>query len=260
MRIARIEPDPIAEIPCLVPQVRGRIAPGTVPVRVGRLEGGLPPPLAGLVLTSDLQAREPEGGRPGRPVGIAVAEALHRLGLEGRLPLARSLGVLLAGDLYTSPTLHQRFGHGDVTEVWDAFGERFRWVTGVLGNVDALPRRSRSRLALLDGDVVQRDGLSIGGVSGIAGPPKMPNRRPEPDFVETIARTLRKRPDILVLHEGPSVPRPALRGSEAVRRALRDAPCGLVVCGHDRWPGPLAHLRPDLQILNTDGSVVVLLP
>lgn len=157
---------------------------------------------------------------------------------------------------YTHPQLDKRFGVGDVSETWDAFADRFRWVTGVLGNVDRLPPGARKRHALLEGELRVFDGLRIAGVSGIIGDARLENRRPEPVVLRELERVLRTEPDLLVLHEGPSVPGEQLRGSEAVRRALRSF-TGTVVCGHCTWPKPLAQLRR-ANVLNTDGRCVLL--
>lgn len=68
----------------------------------------------------------------------------------------------------------------------EAFGQQFRWVVGVAGNHDTFgaPReqaqffRQRPELQLLDGDVVDVDGLRVGGVGGIMGRPDKQGRAP----------------------------------------------------------------------------------
>jgi Icc protein len=168
----------------------------------------------------------------------------------------RKIGVVLAGDLHTHSQLHKRFGVGDVGETWDAFADRFRWVTGVLGNVDRLSTAARKRHALLESELRVFDGLRVAGVSGIIGDARLENLRPQPVVLRDLDRVVRSDPDLLVLHEGPSVPGEGLRGSEAVRRALRSF-AGTVVCGHCTWPKPRARLRA-VEVLNTDGRCVLL--
>ncbi|MGB1015642.1 MAG: metallophosphoesterase [Nannocystaceae bacterium] len=239
------------EIPCVLPLARGGREVGAIPVLIGRMRG-LPLGLAGLVMTSDLQAREV--GPANRAIGAVVADTLANLSRKQGLNPQR-VGVVLAGDLYTSATLHRRFGVGDVCDVWDAFAGHFRWVTGVLGNVDRLKKAARKRHKLLTGTTLTLDGLRIAGVSGIIGPNKMENRRPEAVFLRELARELDHEPDLLVLHEGPSIPGEKYRGSDAVRHALRSY-TGTVVCGHNSWPHPLASLR-SASVLNTDSRCIL---
>jgi len=251
MRIESIGSQPLLEIPCVLPLARGGRAAGTIPVFAGRLRG-LPPGIAGLIVTSDLQARE--SGPANRAIGVVVADALEVLARNQGLD-PRRIGVVLAGDLYTSRTLHRRFGVGDVSDVWDAFAGHFCWVTGVLGNVDRLKKTARRRHKLLTGTTLMLDGLCVAGVGGVIGPNKMENRRSETDFLRELAQVLDHEPDVLVLHEGPSIPGENLRGNDAVRYALRGY-TGTVVCGHNQWPHPLASLR-GASVLNTDSRCIL---
>ena len=253
MIITSINTEPVAEIPSIEPRARGATAPGCVPVLVGGVRG-LSPELSGIVLASDLQAREVEGTN--RHIGVVVAERVAAIA-RARGVAPERVGVILAGDLHTSDGLQRRFGVGDVTPVWDAFAQGFRWVTGVLGNVDRLPRKSRKRHRVLEANIENVDSLAVGGVGGIIGPAKMENRRPESEFVSDVRRVVDRSPDVLVLHEGPSVPGQGLRGSDSVRKALGEY-SGLVVCGHNRWPIALTTLR-QASVLNTDGRCVLLL-
>lgn len=252
MRITTIDSQPVVSVPCVLPRARGATAEGVIPVLCGRV-ARLPDALSALIVTSDLQAREV--GPENRSIGVVIADTVAQIALERGLD-PRRIGVLLAGDLYTSASLHRRFGVGDVSDVWDAFAERFRWVTGVLGNVDRLPRKARKRHRLLQGATLTLDSLRIAGVSGIIGSTKMENRRTESVFVREIERELSHRPDILVLHEGPSVPGAGLPGNDSVRRALHDF-AGLVVCGHNQWPSPFATLRR-ASVLNVDSRCLLL--
>lgn len=238
------------DVACRVPTTHGPVD-GVISVLAGVVED-LPAGLEALVLTSDLQAREAAPGN--RSMGVVMAEELAGW-LARREVDAAAVGVVLAGDFYTKPDLAQRFGVGDVSDVWDAFAARFRWVTGVLGNVDRLPARARKRHRLLEGTSIVVDSLRIAGVSGIIGDARLENRRHEAEFLDDLNRVLGQDPDLVVLHEGPAagLERP---GNERVRAALRDYR-GLVVCGHQRWPSRLARLR-GAAVVNTDSYCVVL--
>ena len=96
-----------------------------------------------------------------------------------------------------------------------------------------------------------------GGVGGIVGNPRKAQRRPEWDFYEAIEARLQARSEVLLLHQGPSVP-PEVRGHDGVRELLegRRRPL-LTVCGHVHTETALAPLGAG-QVLNVDGRVVVL--
>lgn len=253
MRIVGVEDRPWAEVPCVFPTARGGQSQGSIPILCARAKR-MPAALGGVLLASDLQARELCTTTDRRPIGVVVAEFLEKFLYAKKLDAA-TFGVILAGDLYTSPTLHRRFGVGDISEVWDAFQARFRWVTGVLGNVDRMPKKARKRHLLLQGSSVELNGLKIAGISGIIGPSKMENRRPEREVLRELQKVLNLGPDILVLHEGPSIPGEGFRGSDAIRQALRDY-AGTVVCGHNTWPQPLVSLRRAC-VVNTDGRCLI---
>ncbi len=252
MRVEYIESAPWIELPCVMPTARGGRQRTTFPI-VRAKASGLPKQLEALVFASDLQARE--DAESNRALGVIAAETLAKK-LSIQKIHAQRVGVILAGDLYTSKTLHRRFGVGDVSDVWDAFSDRFRWVTGVLGNVDRLPRRARKCHHLLEGSSIELDGLKIAGVSGIIGSAKMENRRPEAEVLRELHKVLHSEPEILVLHEGPSIPGENCRGNDAIRQALRGFG-GLVVCGHNTWPQPLQSLRRAC-VVNADSRVIVL--
>ena len=67
--------------------------------------------------------------------------------------------------------------------------------------------------------------------------------------------------DILLLHEGPSIPRRGFRGSEEIAEYLEgmESGPGLVVCGHCYWEEPLGEIPgKGIQVLNVDSRVVIL--
>lgn len=239
-----------------------------LPVLEGTVDA-LPDGVDALVVASDLQGVElthrPDDRR--RLLGEVVADRLAELAAEGRLPPVERIGVILAGDLFAHAA--RRGGLGDVRAVWRAFGQRFRWVAGVAGNHDHFgdPWKpasfgSEDRIHVLDEDAVQLDGLVVAGVAGIIGDPKRPFRRLEDDFLLAIVNVIDVEPDLLVLHEGPDVPRtyPERVGNAQVRAAVDGRPGLLVVCGHRYWPEPLARIPGGPQVLNVDHRVVVLFP
>ncbi len=152
---------------------------------------------------------------------------------------------------------NKRGGYGAVASVWQAFAERFAWVAGVAGNHDDTDGvADLDRAHLLDGDVVELDGIRIGGVGGIIGNKPKPGRRPEAKQLALVDRVLDAGIDILVVHEGPhgGDHQP---GSDVLRATIEAAPVALAICGHDHWREPLAAYDGG-QVLNVDSRVVVL--
>lgn len=269
MTLARVDvdPEPLGHVQALDVGRHGPV-PRSIPIQRGRV-GALPGGLQALVLAADLQARAlPGWGQAGlRLVGEVVAEQLAGLGEAGELPPADRTGVVLAGDLWSDPACIKMGGLGDVRPVWRAFSERFRWVAGVAGNHDAFghPREraafvAEERTHLLDGGVIELDGLRLGGVGGIIGDPRRPNRRDAIDQTDLVLSVLSRGVDLLVLHEGPDVPDADLPGEPALREALEVAEDrASVVCGHVHWKRPLARLGRR-AVLNVDARILVLVP
>ncbi len=111
------------------------------------------------------------------------------------MPSLDRTGVLVAGDMYTVPGADKRGGTGDVRSVWYAFADRFRWVAGVAGNHDLfgtpkqLAALTLERTAhVLDGSVVELDGLSVGGVSYVSGRRRKPGYRPLSEQLKRLMR------------------------------------------------------------------------
>lgn len=228
----------------------------------------LPGQLAGLLLAADLQGMAPVATLDGASdlLGIALADHMVQLADAGEAPPASELGVLLAGDLFSAPQADKRGATGDVRPVWLAFRSEMRWVAGVAGNHDLFGKdgerqrfASQQGIYWIDGQVVEVDGLRIGGVGGIIGTSGKPGRREEEDFLSVLESVLAQRPEILVLHQGPSGPGDGQSGHESVKAALEARSDGpLVICGHVHWPQPLAELRSGVQVLNVDGTALVL--
>ncbi len=270
MRILSVEKGPPQwSLSYLNAAPRGGSMPAELPILRGTVDS-LPGELMGLLVTSDLQgvAPLPSDGGALALLGQVLAEHLQTLAEAGDIPPLRHIGVLLAGDLYSAPAGDQRGATGDVRRVWQAFTERFRWVAGVGGNHDLFGTpRERERFTtqpgvhFLDGTAAELDSLRIGGVSGIIGNPKKPCRRDEETFFEMLERALFSHPELLVLHEGPDVPRTRRPGTPSIREQIEVARRDLlVICGHSHWHEPLAHLDSGCQVLNVDARAVLLLP
>lgn len=263
MRIVDLDAEPFHALEYLDAAPGGGTQTRTLPLLRGRAEG-LPPGLAALLITSDLQGRERgRGDFPLRLVGEALVDELHALAELEVIPPLAACGAILAGDLYAAPKADKMGATGDVRSVWRAFAGSFRWVAGVAGNHDLFgDRGEQARFAgeldthLLDGVTVTLDGLRVAGVGGICGRAGKPNRRPPADFLAAIQGLLHARPDLLVLHEGPDAG-PGRRGNPEVR-ALCAGKRSLVICGHAHWHEPLAVLDGGAQVLNVDARGVLL--
>lgn len=179
------------------------------------------------------------------------------------LPPSESTGIILGGDFFCDPALKKRGGFGDVRDIWKAFGHAFGWVVGVAGNHDSfggyeIPD-SLSRSVLLDRDICERNSLRIGGISGVVGNPRKRRRTSEDDFIQNLERLTEKSPDILVLHEGPSIPEIGAKGNDNIRSRLDSVRNNLIViCGHTHWPRVFYQISENVQAINTDFRVVII--
>ena len=252
----------LAEVPYLNAARGGGTTVDRLPIVRGRFEPGraLAPELDAIVACSDLQGivRGFEG--LSELLGIAVVDALEALAYERTIPALARTGAILAGDLFSVPDANKRGGHGDVTDVWAAFASRFAWVAGVAGNHDDVSRVPAigDTVHLLDGEVVELDGLRIGGVGGIIGNPRKPGRRSEEDFLALLDRAIDDAADLIVTHEGAHGDAEHQRGNSAIRGTLDAGRVALAICGHDHWTEPVGALAAG-QVLNVDTRCVVLI-
>jgi Icc protein len=232
---------------------------------------GMPPSLSALLVTSDLQGRAANGGAL---LGEALAAAMGRHLLERGIPRER-VGVLLAGDLFAEADVTRRGGVGDVRCVWRAFGAHAAFVVGVAGNHDAFGAAGDAdaarafaadpTLTLLDAGTpglpaqVERHGLRIAGVSGIVGAVGRNWRKGADHFLDAVAAAIATEPDVLLLHQNPSLP--GVRRDEQTRltQLLAAAGRGLVVFGHAFCPRPTTTLGR-WQLLATEGRAFWLEP
>lgn len=221
---------------------------------------GIPHGVQSLVFTSDLQGRELGGAN--RLLGEVVADTIRGLVKNGKIPSPDA--IFACGDLYDYPDCHKRGGTGPVDEVFEALAKVAPQVVGVLGNHDVLINLEGlpSNVDILDGNVVKvAGGLKVGGVSGIIGDPNRHHRKGEEEFLTVMERVTNQKPDILLLHQGPSDPnRPERRGDSDVELSLRSGFEGLTVFGHTRWGAPWLIPLGDGQALNVDARVVVVVP
>lgn len=269
MKLIHIEAEPFHHLSYRNVALSKQVVKASLPFLKGQVDA-LPQGLDVIVMAADLQGHE-LGERIGcglRLLGECLAEELCAMCVLGLLPQPENIGIILAGDLYARPTMDRRGGSGDVLAVWNAFAEKFRWVTGVAGNHDLFGQKplwpnsnqvkNQPKSRFLDGNVVTFDGLRIAGLSGVIGNPRKPFRRDEPTFLNEIGRLLDSGPDILVLHDGPDGGGEGQRGWPSVRELMEVARPTLVVRGHTHWENPIANLANGSQIINVDARVVVL--
>lgn len=255
MRILSVSPTPRAAILGWQPARRGGSEAVSVPLIEGEVSS-LPAGVAGMLLCSDLQSVAPSVAAGGAllPSGVALAEALPGWAEAGLIPDPERLGVILAGDLFGDDLARHRGADGPVDEVWAAFEDIAAWVVGVAGNHDRFAGRWPQ--GCLDGQVVERGGLRIGGVSWAAGRRPKRGERPLEAQLSRVEAALAEEPDLLVLHEGPPGGGRGERGLEALTEIL----CGrveLVVCGHEPWPRCLSQ-RDRPQVCNPHGLALLL--
>ena len=269
MRIISIEESQFHLLPYRNVSGDRKIVRATLPFLRAKVDA-LPTGLEAIMATADLQGREfpTKENAEGRLLGEHLAEHCALLAETGMLPPLDRIGVILAGDLYTRELLDKRGGSGDVRQVWAAFVQRYRWVTGVAGNHDFFGKTpsvpdfkafvGQPEIHFLDGHVVELDGLKIGGLSGVVGDSaRKLFRREEKAFVSEIKRLGGTSLDLLVMHDGPDGG-DTKRGWSSMREALEQSRPTLVIRGHAYWQSPLATLRNGTQVLNVDSRVVLL--
>src|SRR5262245_22189259 len=171
MRILQVSDRPIYELPYTNAASGGGVESRALPVLAGAVDA-LPHDLSALLIASDLQGVAPSAEHGGALalLGEVLAQELRQLEDLDLIPRREQIGVILAGDLFAAPAGDKRGATGDVRPVWAALAREARWVAGVAGNHDLLGSdRENERLGrlgahLLDGEVVDLDGLRIGGV------------------------------------------------------------------------------------------------
>jgi len=89
-------------------------------------------------------------------------------------------------------------------------------------------------------------------VGFIAGNPNKPGRRSEQEQLEGLELVIAEKPDVLVLHEGPSGPEGFPGNADVAARTGET----LTVCGHVHWPS--ARWADDASVVNVCERVLVL--
>lgn len=262
MRIVKLDPKPLDAVPYLSAAAGGGIEHVELPIHSGKVEG-LPARWDALIATSDLQGTC-KAGTTGcgeeRLLGEELAEHLALL-LQLEFPDIdpRRVLVLLCGDLYADPGV--RGSSGDPLPVWRAFDDRFGGVAGVAGNHDLFSSGGLEELAEVlffeRPGIREAVGVRVAGLGGTIGRTDRPNRMPEELFLRELKRLLARKPDLLLLHQGPDEPTLGLRGHIGIREQLESASDTLVCCGHVHWEQPLAEIG-QVQVLNADGRAFIL--
>ncbi|MEK3793888.1 metallophosphoesterase [Paenibacillus sp. FSL R7-0204] len=265
LRVLRIVEEPLEMVPFVsaAPGSQGIIY-GGLPIYLGEMQG-LPEEVKVLIVASDLQgvALSDNGDYSDLLVGEKLAATLEDLLLR-QMPDVRPDQVLvcLCGDLYGDTAV--RGSSGDPLPVWRAFRRRFGTVMGVNGNHDLLTSEGEAELASTPGmhlftepAVLHHENLLIAGLGGVTGRAGRPNRTPEKEYLERLEGLLQHGPGLLLLHQSPDLPGAGLPGHAGIRERLEAGPEVLVCSGHVHWNQPLAELDNGVQLLNTDGRVLV---
>ena len=273
-----INTSPVKKYPFLVPVKDSRLSLEAIDIFSGYIEFSKPVSIEAIVLAADLQGivliEKPSGDLITEvfpsiqaeevvemekadlidviPVGVVLPDFLQPVLKEMGISPERVL-VLLGGDLYGT---YKRGGSGDVFDVWQAFEKGFGRVIGVLGNHDFLP--PSSSFSVLDGNVVSYGGITIGGVSGVIGNPKKPNRKAEEDYHSFLTGVMKKGVDILIIHESPEIAKFSLPGRSEIALWLKESSTETLVCsGHIPWETVVCDLPPH-RVINAEQRVIIL--
>jgi Icc-related predicted phosphoesterase len=216
-----------------------------------------------LIITSDLQGVIYEDGKS-KLLG-EVLPAYLKMVFELELDYTKSekIGVILCGDLYANAD--KRGGIGDVRNVWRAFNAMYKFVVGVAGNHDAFGDnmdinnfRREEGIHFLDNQVIKIDGVRFGGLGGIIGDPKKPNRVNEADYLIKLKNILLRQPEFVLLHESPSNQNESLAGNYQIEETIYNSPANVIICGHTHWDNPSFQKVNRSTILNTDAKCYIL--
>jgi len=266
--IQSILSEPLQRVPSVhcAPGARGVIYTH-LPILDARVDA-LPDGVDAVIIAADLQAYEsidpPVEER--RLLGFTLIDEVLFLSELGLLPKPHRIGVFLAGDLYAVPTLDKRGGLGDVDAIWLECARRFAWVVGVAGNHDSFAGQTDfetlelpANATFLHGDVIESGGAKIAGISGIVGSSQKPWRVSRSDWTRRLERIMHRKPDVLILHQGPEHHDLHLQGLPWINEQLgRFDHSPLVICGHSHWTQPLATIPEGHTVLNVDYRCVVL--
>lgn len=209
-----------------------------------------------ILATADLQGRETQASN--RLLGELVADEIKILQEFGDLPIFDICA--LCGDFYDYPDLRKLGGTGDVTSAVNALSETASQTFLVLGNHDEINDQELDpTITVLDGNSVQSESITIGGVSGIIGNPSRNNRKTEENFISAIKKCSNSKTDILLLHQGPKGPTEAELGFSGLNEHLLKQRDLLVMFGHSHWQEPF-YVESQNLLCNVDARVIAFLP
>ena len=253
------------DIPYLNARSGGGVESNSLAIQKARSDS-LPDGLNAILVASDLQGMATSHRYGGESVllGEVLAETCNDLAEKGVIPDPETTGVILCGDLYSAPAANRRGATGDVRSVWEAFHDSFRWVVGVQGNHDEFGGdRNRGkffakldRACLLDGHIVELDGLTFGGVGLVIGNPDKSGRRGEESYLGLLDKVLKQSPDVLLLHESPRGDRHQ-RGNAAISDVIVKSAIPVLFCGHNHWENPLAQIG-STAVFNLDARALLI--
>lgn len=252
MKIIDINNTPFFKLPFRASGRKAHINECSIPFYKVRVDS-MPKGITSFALTSDLQGRECDNKN--RLLGESVADSLASLVDKSVIDTIDIM--LLAGDFYEYPDLRKLGGTGDVTSVLNAFANYFPYVISVLGNHDIVCDAEISKnVSILDGSVASYNGLNIGGVGGIIGNLERNQRKTESQYEKYLDKIINKRPDILLLHEGPDDPINQQRGNSMIRNKIVSNKNGLILFGHGYWEHPYINIGNN-HLLNTNRRVYI---
>ena len=216
-----------------------------------------------LIICSDLQGMV-KNNDDYLLLGEVIPSFLKTLiGIEYEEKGFEKIGVLLCGDFFTS--LEKRGTSGDVRKVWNSFKKEFDWVVGVAGNHDSFGTMNEKEeflkaegIHLLHNEILEKDHLRIGGISGIIGRKDKLNRMEEKEYLNALSRMLKKDIDVILLHETPDFPQKGFIGNSKIRETIEKAPTAFICAGHCHWSSSLVEFENNSQTLNIDSKVILL--
>ncbi len=116
--------------------------------------------------------------------------------------------------------------------------------------------KKQKNIHFLDGNLIEVDGLVLGGVSGIIGDKNKPFRVPELKYLQNLEKVVNKRPELLLLHESPE--HDDHWGNSEIRKILEKSMPVSVFCGHSHWKKVAAEYPNGCKIYNIDSRVIIL--
>ena len=211
---------------------------------------------------SDLQGRELNytTHQPSRLLGFRVIDELQKQIAEGKLPSFKSMGIVIAGDLYSDPQANKRGASGYVYDVWEYCAQHAKWVVGVPGNHDffspkkpeKIPRHSTDNITILDENKCTYDEINFAGIAGVAGRSFKPWRKKATKRAKILQQLIAKPTNMLILHECAT--HNDLEVEKVLKIKQKNYP--LIVYGH-RHRTIALHNIGNFQLLNLDGRVVI---